>query len=255
MSTRNPINCHIQYLYPRLAWNSLHNHPTTSIKPSVGSCNTALWVFAPASFEAHIHTLGYSSSSQVILFSNRLVSLGSDFSHHLCAGGFQISPCASSSLSHQSSLLLASAPLTFSLVRVSPLCLTFLYLCFCRLQLPSCCCSASEKLNARSPMTLTAGYWLNFKIWWWHCGSEATRNCGLNGCSQCEWTLALTSIWTHCRASLTIHFPQSQTPGGFLEVVHIKATRDSYYPPWGTRTTSWWHPAFCCFEIYRFNDL
>lgn len=137
-------------------------------------------------------------SSQVILFSNRLVS--SEVTSVL------------TSMSVNFNFLLVLPPTSHTDPRSPALCNSdllpsvsfspFLYLYFCRLQLPSCCSSASEKLNARFPMTLSAGSWLSFKIWWWHCGSEATRNCGLNGCLQGEWPLALTLIWTHCKARL-----------------------------------------------------
>lgn len=139
-------------------------------------------------------------ASQVILFSHRLLP-GSDFSH------LPVLP----QTSHMDLLLLSSNLQPFPR-QLSPLVSLFLHLCFCRIQLPSVVPVPRRLILGLR--WLSAGCWLHLKTWWLRCSSEATGKLCLDGSSQCEWRLAPTLILTCCRASLTIHFHQSQTLAG-----------------------------------------
>lgn len=134
--------------------------------------------------------------------------IGNDFSYHLCVSGFQFSPMLPPILAPP-----ASAPLTFSLEQASALCLNF------PLSLPLQTPAAFvlfwclRETHAKSPVTLSAGYWLHFKNMMVKLQLRSNWQLCLGGCLQCEWPLALTLVLMHWRASLTVLF--RQTPGGF----------------------------------------
>lgn len=131
-----------------------------SCKPSVGSCNAPLWSFPPAPFVAHTQTPGYSSLFPSRLVSSRLVSsemtsvitsVSVDFNFPLCF------------LRPLTPLLLPSAPLTFSLEQASALCLTFPLFLLLQTPAASVLLWCLRETYAKSPVTLSAGYWHHFK--------------------------------------------------------------------------------------------
>lgn len=140
--------------------------------------------------------------------------IGNDFSYHLCVSGFQFSPCASSGLSLRSSLLLPSAPLTFSLERASALCLTFPLSLLLQTPAAFVLFWCLRETYAKSPVTLSAGYWLQFKNMMVKLQLRSNWQLCLGGRLQCEWPLALTLVLMHWRASLTVL--SHQTPGSFF---------------------------------------
>lgn len=218
MSTGNPFTCHIQYLqpFPPSARYSLHCHPRiipVNLPQTIrGLLQCPLWFFPPASFVAHTQTPGYSSLFPSRLVSSRLVSSEMTSVITSVSVDFNFPPCF---LQPLTPILAppASAPLTFSLEQASALCLNF------PLSLPLQTPAAFvlfwclRETHAKSPVTLSAGYWLHFKNMMVKLQLRSNWQLCLGGCLQCEWPLALTLVLMHWRASLTVLF--RQTPGGF----------------------------------------
>lgn len=163
MSTGNPFNCHIQYLqlFPPSAWYSLHCHLPlpplwTSRKPSVGS-NALLWFFPLASFMAHTQTPDCSSLFPSRLVSSRLVSSEMTSVITSVSMDFNVPPVLPpashcdprSSALYTSDLLPRASFCHVSLLLQTPAALVLLW--------------CLRETYAKSPVTLSAGYWLHFK--------------------------------------------------------------------------------------------